>query len=1223
MATWIGNTTGNWSTAGTWNQVTNTPSIHASTNISISTSNLFTATFTAPNTTNACTGVAFYQTTKGTVGNITVTLQESTVDTAATGTVAATLFTNNGTLIYFKFASPYVFTTTGAGAYRFKVVNSSAGGPPTFAADSGGANVAYIATDDRTGPPASTDDVFVLGNNGANTVTITVDGSQTIGSGVASNIQRSVTGAVRFGERGKIVWDTASSATLTHKGSFYGLPGSIWNMGTVVTPYPAGKVASLITNQNGVSGQFGITTNGDLVLQGAPQTSTSLWKTTYSSGSGTAASPLITATAVDWAVGDEILVSSTNNGGGQNEYKFIITKNSSTSYVISNTSGGSENALAFSHTTSARILNVQRNVLITTTSPTTMGTNVTLYLSNSEDVDWIRIDNPSGSGFGLIVGAGGGQMSALDYSVAYQNIAGNAFFWNSSSTAITYTGLVACKAPTVGYSFASSGMSNISLVDCFVFNASQDGFNGIASGCTFTGCCIIGNLRGFNISSTSGCSFNSCEFQANSSLGIWLAGANSANVFTSCLFGTKGTNTAFGDVLAAGYCNNDFVSCTFGSATTIGGYASMVSGSRIGVTDQASSNTTYKREGIFNQQGTTVFTLQYAAKFAPESSTAYLTTTSSVPVNNGQLVTAQCWWVRNHAYGVSTLPYIALSGSGISTTTSTYSASEKTITGATNATPIVITSNSHGYSNGDKVLIESVGGTTAANGNWYIAGVTTNTFQLVGSIGNGVYTSGGTSNKWQQLTVSGTPTANALATLEFGVKSSTANAAAYLDDITIVPFPIDTGTLEYWYRGNLPPIILGTSLTARGVWTDDPYVDPSVTEATALAYTGISLNTSTGVVAISSNHSVTEVYMYIKAKCRSLAIPNTFFTTADGLNWQTSTLSGANWTFTANLTGTGSILMQGNILIQTSGTISLTISDGTLRLPTAGTFSGAYDAITIDFTGTGTYDLRSATITGTISLDSSNDSTVTVRLIPATSYTNLDPTHITVDNAVVVSIDVTGIIPGSRIQIYDVDNTTQLVNEIVLGTSKSVDYTYSTDVSIRIRLAYVNGVTAKQWLETTQTLTSAGLSYAVAQEENTVYDDANIDGSTVTEFSVSGVIIRIYVDDPDNTTTGQRMYNWYQYYLFTEAGIRDQSGTYITATDSTHYFLDDTMKIINQDLSNPLNITGANITPNTGAATNIFDLSNGASIALNFDRVEGFPYNTNPSTGPSIIAIEI
>jgi hypothetical protein len=69
--------------------------------------------------------------------------------------------------------------------------------------------------------------------------------------------------------------------------------------------------------------------------------------------------------------------------------------------------------------------------------------------------------------------------------------------------------------------------------------------------------------------------------------------------------------------------------------------------------------------------------------------------------------------------------------------------SVKAITGATNATPIVITSNAHGFSNSQLVVITGVGGNTNANGVWQIANVTTNTFELSGSVGNAAYTSGG------------------------------------------------------------------------------------------------------------------------------------------------------------------------------------------------------------------------------------------------------------------------------------------------------------------------------------------------------------------------------------------------------------------------------------------------------------------------------------------------
>lgn len=67
----------------------------------------------------------------------------------------------------------------------------------------------------------------------------------------------------------------------------------------------------------------------------------------------------------------------------------------------------------------------------------------------------------------------------------------------------------------------------------------------------------------------------------------------------------------------------------------------------------------------------------------------------------------------------------------------------RTITGATNATPIEITLAGHGYANGTTVYISGVGGNTAANGKWIITSTGANTFTLDGSVGNGAYTAGG------------------------------------------------------------------------------------------------------------------------------------------------------------------------------------------------------------------------------------------------------------------------------------------------------------------------------------------------------------------------------------------------------------------------------------------------------------------------------------------------
>jgi len=79
----------------------------------------------------------------------------------------------------------------------------------------------------------------------------------------------------------------------------------------------------------------------------------------------------------------------------------------------------------------------------------------------------------------------------------------------------------------------------------------------------------------------------------------------------------------------------------------------------------------------------------------------------------------------------------------------------KNITGITQANPAVVTSNSHGYSNGDRIVVSGVLGMTELNNREFVvANVTTNTFQLTGenSTGYTAYASAGTASKIYEIT---------------------------------------------------------------------------------------------------------------------------------------------------------------------------------------------------------------------------------------------------------------------------------------------------------------------------------------------------------------------------------------------------------------------------------------------------------------------------------------
>ena len=71
------------------------------------------------------------------------------------------------------------------------------------------------------------------------------------------------------------------------------------------------------------------------------------------------------------------------------------------------------------------------------------------------------------------------------------------------------------------------------------------------------------------------------------------------------------------------------------------------------------------------------------------------------------------------------------------------------ITGATNATPIEVTSANHGLLTGHFVVIDGVTGNTNANGFHRITRTSASTFRLDGTTGNGAYSGGGT---WTRVT---------------------------------------------------------------------------------------------------------------------------------------------------------------------------------------------------------------------------------------------------------------------------------------------------------------------------------------------------------------------------------------------------------------------------------------------------------------------------------------
>jgi hypothetical protein len=211
---------------------------------------------------------------------------------------------------------------------------------------------------------------------------------------------------------------------------------------------------------------------------------------------------------------------------------------------------------------------------------------------------------------------------------------------------------------------------------------------------------------------------------------------------------------------------------------------------------------------------------------------------------------------------------------------------------------------------------------------------------------------------------------------------------------------------------------------------------------------------------------------------------------------------------------------------------------------------------------------------------------------------------------------VSGIVAGSRIQVYNVTTATEIKNEIVSGTTFSYGYYNGTGVSsgdvLRIRLAYVSGATARLPQEITAVASATGFAALASQELDTVYNTNAINGSTVTELTSDYPNLEIDSNDADGETTVQRIYAWFANNRATASGIEEYFDAML-AEDLVNYRIKASVVNlkINNVIATPLQIVGGRLYRDDGA-TVIAATSN--SIQLDPDKAYGIEVGTSGLT---------
>lgn len=188
------------------------------------------------------------------------------------------------------------------------------------------------------------------------------------------------------------------------------------------------------------------------------------------------------------------------------------------------------------------------------------------------------------------------------------------------------------------------------------------------------------------------------------------------------------------------------------------------------------------------------------------------------------------------------------------------------------------------------------------------------------------------------------------------------------------------------------------------------------------------------------------------------------------------------------------------------------------------------------------------------------------------------------------SVTISGAVAGSRIQIYDLTSNTELYN----GTP-TFPYTwtdtnvYAADREIRLRVAYVNGTTAKKFIDTvigTSTETDYALSYLVSQENDQSYIDNAVDGSLVTDITIDDGTMLLEIDSANETV--QNIYAYEMYWLFTSTGIQDL-GQSITSPDAANYIMDSTVLKLKNVSGSKTAVTGGYIRDTDGDPLALID----------------------------------
>lgn len=564
------------------------------TSLNVATSGKNSATFTAPNTTNACTGVWFYVNQVPTSANLVIKLQQSGVDVATETILNADLRFG---LNYARFTTPHTYATTSANAYRFNFAPTTA----LFSTRISTTGIVWaMDTINITSTLGTTDNMWMgYCNSGGSPIRVKVVGTSTV-HGDGADKSTSATSPITVGQAiqicngAELYWDTAANATLETRGSVIVSPDGKYTR--EANQSDRSIIAKHVFDCDTANGNYVFVSQRAGNVDGVVSTvgaEVVPWAE-FVSGDGTTATPLVVDRATDWIPGEEIVIEGTSYLSTSTEKRFIKTVIDPYTFITSNTAGGAEAGFTSAHVAGDTIGHLSRNSIMaakdTARGPYFYNNNQVKANTNLDYSQFYYLSFASGVG-GIKLKPSALARGSANYSVSYGTAAVSARegYQFSSKDNDTVNGIIQYLAGSNNAgsgSFALSSCANHTFNDIMLFSSASQNLvlsNSYAN--TFNNFRAIGNNTSnatvggaINLLNSGSNTFNNSRIDGNRRQALYLQG-NSNTVFNNCTFGTRGNNTL--DIDTVTDTSNDvlFNNCLFGSTTLINNHLNQLPGS--------------------------------------------------------------------------------------------------------------------------------------------------------------------------------------------------------------------------------------------------------------------------------------------------------------------------------------------------------------------------------------------------------------------------------------------------------------------------------------------------------------------------------------------------------------------------------------------------------------------------------------------------------------------